>query len=133
MDTDNVTAAMAAHLPEAVAGPTQALLRIVESVNLELELLDDQIKELIEQYPITKEMMKIRSVGPVTALTFVLTIGDPDRFSSSRTVGVALGMTPNKAQSGQIDPQLGISKAGNGYMRGLLVQCAQLTLSKPWR
>ena len=130
MDTDNVTAAMAAHLPEAVAGPTQALLRIVESVNLELELLDDQIKELIEQYPITKEMMKIRSVGPVTALTFVLTISDPDRFRSSRTVGVALGMTPNKAQSGQIDPQLGISKAGNGYMRGLLVQCAQLTLSK---
>ena len=75
-------------------------------------------------------MMKIRSVGPVTALTFVLTISDPTRFSSSRTVGVALGMTPNKAQSGQMDPQLGISKAGNEYMRGLLVQCAQLTLSK---
>jgi transposase len=130
MDTDNVTAEMAAHLPEAVAVPVQALLRLVESVNLELELLDDQIKVLIEQYPITKEMMKIRSVGPVTALTFVLTISDPERFDSSRTVGVALGMTPNIAQSGQMDPQLGISKAGNGYLRGLLVQCAQLTLSK---
>jgi transposase len=130
MDTDNVTAEMAAHLPEDVAVPIRALLRMVESVNLELELLDDQIKKLIEQYPITKEMMKIRSVGPVTALTFVLTISDPERFDSSRTVGVALGMTPNKAQSGQLDPQLGISKAGNGYLRGLLVQCAQLTLSK---
>lgn len=130
MDTDNVTEAMAEHLPEEVAVPVRALLRLVESANLELELLDDQIKVLIEKYPITKEMMKIRSVGPVTALTFVLTISDPDRFNSSRTVGVALGMTPNKAQSGQLDPQLGISKAGNGYMRGLLVQCAQLTLSK---
>ena len=130
MDTDNVTAALADDLPEAVGVPVRALLRLVESANLEVELFDDRIKELIEQYPITKEMMKIRSVGPVTSLTFVLTISDPARFDSSRTVGVALGMTPNKSQSGQLDPQLGISKAGNGYLRGLLVQCAQLTLSK---
>ena len=129
-DPDAVMAAMADALPEAVAVPVRALLRMVEAVNLEVELLDDRIKDLLKQYPITKEMMKINSVGPVTALTFVLTISDPERFDSSRTVGVALGMTPNKAQSGQLDPQLGISKAGNQYMRGLLVQCAQLTLSK---
>ena len=130
MDTDNVTSAMADDLPVDIAGPIKALLRTVESINLELELLDDEIKQLIKQYPATKEMMKIRSVGEVTALTFVLTIGDAERFSSSRTVGVAVGLTPNKDQSGQNDPQLGISKAGNEYMRGLLVQCAQLTLSK---
>ena len=130
MDTDNVTAAMADDLPADIAVPIQALLRTVESINLELELLDDGIKKLIDQYPVTKGMMKIGSVGPVTALTFVLTIGEVERFSSSRTVGVALGLTPNKDQSGQNDPQLGISKAGNEYMRGLLVQCAQLTLGK---
>ncbi len=130
MDTDNVTAALADNLPEGIAGSIKSILRVVEEVNLELQLLDDQITELIKQYPATKEMMKIRSVGPVTALTFVLTISDPKRFDSSRTVGVALGMTPSKYQSGQNDPQLGISKAGDAYLRGLLVQCSQLILAK---
>ena len=130
MDTDNVTAALADDLPADIMGPIQALLRMVEAVNLELELLDDEIKRLIHLYPVTRKMMKIGSVGEVTALTFVLTISEVERFSSSRTVGVAMGLTPGKDQSGQSDPQLGISKAGNEYMRGLLVQCAQLTLSK---
>ena len=130
MDTDNVTAALADDLPADIAGPIKGLLRMVESINLELELLDDGIKKLIDQYPVTQQMMKIGSVGPVTALTFVLTISEVERFSSSRTVGVAMGLTPDKNQSGQNDPQMGISKAGNEYMRGLLVQCAQLTLSK---
>lgn len=130
MDTDHVTAAMADDLPADIAEPIKALLRTVESINLELELLDDKIKDLVNQYPVTKELMKIGSVGEVTSLTFVLTISEVERFSSSRTVGVALGLTPNKNQSGQNDPQLGISKAGNAYMRGLLVQCAQLTLGK---
>ena len=129
-DAGTVTEQLAGGLPDPIGDLIKPLLRQIESINLEMELLDDKIKELVEQYPETKEMLKIRSVGPVTALTFVLTISDPKRFDASRTVGVVLGMTPGKAQSGQLDPQLGISKAGNGYMRGLFVQCAHLVLSK---
>ena len=59
-----------------------------------------------------------------TALTFVLTLGDKQRFQRSRDVGCYLGLRPRRSQSGDSDPQLGITKAGNGYLRQLLVECA---------
>jgi transposase len=39
-------------------------------------------------------------------------------------VGAYLGLTPRRDQSGDIDKQLPITKAGNGYLRKLLVGCA---------
>ncbi len=67
-------------------------------------------------------------MGPITSLAFVLTLEDPKRFARSRDVGPFLGMTPRRNQSGQVDQQLPITKAGNAYMRRLLVQCAQYIL-----
>ena len=63
-----------------------------------------------------------------SALTYVLTIDDPTRFDSSRDVGPFLGLTPRQDQSGKVDKQLGITKAGNVYLRTLLVQCAHRLL-----
>jgi transposase len=60
----------------------------------------------------------------LSALTFVLTLGNAARFAQSRDVGAYLGMCPKQRQSGDRDPQLGISKAGNSYLRKLLAQCA---------
>jgi transposase len=67
-------------------------------------------------------------VGPVTALTYVLTLDDPHRFERSRDVGCYLGLRPRRDQSGSRDPQLGITKAGNVYLRKLLVECANYIL-----
>ena len=61
-------------------------------------------------------------VGPLTALTYVLTIEDPSRFHKSRDVGSFLGLRPRQSQSGKRDPQLGITKAGDGRLRCLLVR-----------
>jgi transposase len=70
----------------------------------------------------------VPGVGPVTALQFVLTLGDPRRFHHSRDVGAFLGLVPRRRQSGDTDKQLRISKAGNTEMRTLLVQCSQYIL-----
>ena len=59
---------------------------------------------------------------------FVDTIEDPARFKKSREVGAYLGLTPRKNQSGDSDPELGITKAGNSFVRRLLVQSAQYIL-----
>jgi len=73
-------------------------------------------------------MQQVGGVGPVTALAYVVTIEDPDRFQKSRDVGSYLGMTPRRDQSGDSDKQLRITKAGDRYMRRLLVQSAQYIL-----
>src|SRR5260370_9620881 len=58
----------------------------------------------------------------------MLTIGDPERFKKSRSVGCFLGMRPKKKDSGASQPQLGITKAGDEYLRKTLVNCAHYIL-----
>ena len=80
------------------------------------------------EYAPGKILETVPGVGLVTAMTYVLTIGDPARFARSRDVAVYLGLTPARRQSGTSDPQLGIIKAGDGYLRSLLVECAHRIL-----
>ena len=56
--------------------------------------------------------------------SFVLTLGNKERFKQSRDVGCYPGLRPRRSQSGDRDPQLGITKAGNAYLRSLLIECA---------
>ena len=70
-----------------------------------------------EKYPDIAPLRSVFGVGPVTALTFVLTRADPQRFAQSRDVGCHLGLRPGRSQSGESDPQLDITKAGNTYPR----------------
>ena len=67
-------------------------------------------------------------MGPITALAFVTVVGDPARFARTRDVGAYLGMVPRRDQSGASDPKLPITKAGCGFLRRQLVQCAQFLL-----
>jgi transposase len=64
------------------------------------------------------------------ALTFVLTIEDPGRFEKSREVGCYVGLRPKRSDSGERQPQLGISKEGDIYLRKLLVQGAHCILGR---
>ncbi len=66
--------------------------------------------------------------GTLIALTYVLTLQDPHRFARSRDVGAFLGFLPRERQSGDRAPRLGISGAGNQYLRSLLVQGAHYIL-----
>ena len=80
------------------------------------------------EYAASKILETVPGVGLVTAMTFILTIGDPARFADPRDVASYLGLTPARKQSGASDPQLGITKAGDGYLRSLLVECAHRML-----
>jgi len=55
-------------------------------------------------------------------------VQDPNRFAVSRAVGAYLGLVPARRQSGASDPQLRITKEGDGLMRRLLVQSSQYIL-----
>ncbi len=58
----------------------------------------------------------------------MLTLEDPARFPTSRDVGAYVGLVPKRSASGQRDPQLGITRAGDRMLRRLLVQAAHYTL-----
>ncbi len=101
------------------------LIEVLDTINGQIAAIDRAIEALIEaSYPEAGGFQKIGGVGPVTALAFRLAIGDPGRFDTARDVGAYLGLVPRRDQSGGRDPNLGISKTGNAFLRRLLVQCA---------
>lgn len=104
-------------------------LNALDSITAEIRNLDKSIRELAaESYPETEFLSQITGIGPITSLAFVLIVEDPDRFPRSRDIGAYLGLVPKRDQSGDTDKQLRISRAGNTYLRRLLVSAAQYVL-----
>src|SRR5437764_13890184 len=106
-------------------------VQAIEELSLRIKLLDREIRTLAHtKYPETSWLEQIPGVGPITALYFVLKIGDPARFERVRDVGAFIGLCPRRDQSGENDPQLRISKRGDAYLRRLLVSAAQYILGR---
>jgi transposase len=112
-------------MPPGLAQALGPVLEQIAEMTLKIKQYDRQIRELGQaKYPETQALVKVTGVGHLTALTFVLTLGSKERFERSRDVGCYLGLRPRRSQSGDRDPQLGITKAGNVYLRSLLIECA---------
>lgn len=116
-------------IPEPLKETLMPVLEIIGNLSMQIKAYDDQIEKVSKEcYPETELLRRIKGVGPLTALAFILIIEDPSRFAKSRQVGSFVGLTPRRDQSGEIDKQLRITKAGNPYLRRLLVGAAQYVL-----
>jgi transposase len=101
------------------------VLQQIAEMTVKIKQYDRQIQQLGHtEYPETQALLKVHGVGHLTALTFVLTLGSKERFGRSRDVSCYLGLRPRRIQSGDHDPQLGITHAGNAYLRSLLIECS---------
>ncbi len=106
-----------------------AMLEMIDRLTHEIRRMDREAEELCkERYPETGVLRQVTGVGPLTALCFVLTLEDPSRFAKSRTVGAYLGLRPRLRQSGNQQPQLRITKAGDELLRRYLVGASQYIL-----
>lgn len=117
-----------AAIPESLKPAVGALIETIQDLTSRIRAYDAQLTELCEKHSVTELLREIPGIGPVTALAFVLVIDDPHRFERSRQVGSYLGLVPRRDQSGSNDPQLRITKAGNGLVRRLLVCAAHYVL-----
>lgn len=116
-------------IPEKLKPALLPLMEEIRRLTALIRQYDKQIKKICEQkYPETQQLQQVKGVGPVTSLAFVLTLEDPERFETARDVGAYVGLIPKKGQSGENDPQLRITKAGNKHMRRLLAGSAQYIL-----
>ena len=105
------------------------LLAVLEQLTASIRALDRQLATLATtRYPVTELLRQVPGVGPLTALTYVLTLEDPTRFPRSRTVGAYLGLRPKRRDSGAQQPELSITKAGDVLLRRHLVTAAQYIL-----
>jgi transposase len=117
------------HIPEALLPALGPVLEQIGSLTQRIREYDRQLQTVSEEhYPETHLLRQVEGIGPLTALTFVLTLEDPYRFEKSRSVGAYLGLVPAKDQSGERDPQKRISKEGDEMLRKLLVSSAHYVL-----
>ncbi len=100
------------------------LLTAIEALEKQIGVLDRAVKQLAKSDEACRLVMSAPGVGPVTALAFVSTIGDPARFAKSSDVGAYLGLTVRRHQSGEVDRSGKISKFGDAMVRGLLYETA---------
>jgi transposase len=116
------------HVPESLRPALGPMLEMIRTVTGQIKAYETWVKEAVKRYPQTEALRQISGVGELTSLAFVLTVGDPSRFAKSRDVAAYFGLVPKRDQSGGKDPELKISKAGNTYVRRLLVGSAHYIL-----
>jgi transposase len=106
-----------------------ALMEALAAIEGQLSLLDDRLKELARRSPVCWRLMSVPGVGPIVALAFMAAIEDVGRFARMRDIGVYLGLTPKRYQSGETDVGLGISHQGDAMARHYLYEAANVLLT----
>jgi transposase len=131
VDAEALDLGKASGLPDALQEVLRPLLVTIEELTQKIKAADKEIERMARtRYPETELLMQVSGVGPLIALTFVLTVDDKERFAKSRDVGCFIGLRPRRQDSGERRPQLPITKEGDMYLRALLVQGAHCILSR---
>src|ERR1700676_5570096 len=116
-------------IPVEVEEALLPLVQLTKTVNDCIASYDQKIEELgRKKYGHTTLLRQGKGGGPITPRAYALTLEDPQRFGSSREVGPYLGLVPKQEDSGDSQPQLGISKTGDRMLRRLLVGSSQYML-----
>lgn len=113
------------------------LCEIVLPLMDSLSALEAQIKKATNglqkraaQDTVCERLMSVPGVGPITALTFISSIEDPNRFGRCSDVGAYAGLAPRRYQSGERDNKGHISKFGDAQLRSTLYEAANNLLSR---
>jgi transposase len=111
------------------------LLELWDRLNPSIAELSQAIEQEAEKHPEAKRLMTHPGVGALTALAFVLIIGQAERFQCGKQIASYLGLVPLEKSSGNRRRLGHITKQGSSMVRFLLVEAAQVTVrSLPeWR
>ena len=103
------------------------LLQLLDGLNPTIAKLSLAIEGEAEKVPQARLLMTHPGVGALTALAFVLMIGEAERFQCGKQVGCYLGLVPLEDSSGDKRLLGHITKQGNTLLRFLLVEAAQVS------
>jgi len=108
---------------------------LLDRLNPAIAELTQAIEREVENYPAAQRLKTHPGVGMLTALAFVLILGDAERFPCGKQVASYLGLVPLEDSSGNRRRLGHITKQGSSILRFLLVEAAQVTVrSLPeWR
>jgi transposase len=104
------------------------LLELLDRLTPTIAELSQAIDQEVEKCPAAQRLRTHPGVGSLTALAFVLIIGQAERFRCGKQVASYLGLVPLEESSGNRRRLGHITKQGSSMMRFLLVEAAQVTV-----
>ena len=122
----------AEEVPAIARGVLQILIDQLRHSEERIAELDAQLAEQAGRDETVQRLMSVPGVGPIVATALVATIGDARTFRSGRHLAAWIGLVPGQRSTGGKERLVGITKAGDGYLRRLLVNGAR-ALTRWWR
>ena len=108
------------------------MIDVLETLAVKIRANESQMRELAGTETFANPVARCREVygvGFFTAAAFVALLGgNVERFAKAKDIGPYLGLVPKQDQSGEVDKQCSITKAGCEFMRSMLTECAQVAM-----
>ena len=89
---------------------------------------DKALKQIIREHPLLSQLIRLRGVGPVTAVALYASVGKGEQFANARQLAAWIGLVPRQHGTGGRVRLGAISKRGNRYLRELLVHGARAVM-----
>ena len=115
-------------VPEAVHPSLLSLMEEVGRLEQGIEGIERQLEAVARQLPLVERLETIPGIGLLNATAFSAMVGDLGRFRTGRRFAGSLGLTPKEHSSGRKRWLGSISKAGDPYLRTLLIAGARSVL-----
>ncbi len=108
-------------LPDIARGALRSLLHMIEQVNLQLGAMEKELRTFHRSNDTSQRLAATPGIGLITATALTGLTPDATTFKNGRHFAAWMGITPRQDSTGGKTRLLGISKAGDGYLRRLLV------------
>ena len=93
--------------------------------------MTDEIETLAKSDDGCRRVMTVPGIGPIISSAMVAAIGNGAAFARGRDFSAWIGLVPKQMSTGDRTILGRITKRGNGYLRTLFVQAAQVILLRP--
>lgn len=110
-----------ATLPPLARHALRGLAAELEALGKRVDEIEAAILAWHKESEASRRLAAVPGIGPITASAIVATVGDVSNFASARHFAAWLGLVPKQNSTGGKPRQGGISKAGDRYLRRLLV------------
>lgn len=115
-------------LPGEARASLEMLVAQLEGVRVQILENDRRIIASARATEVGRRLLEVPGIGPVLASAFVASVADPAIFRSGRDLAAWIGLVPRQNSSGGKERLGGITKAGNGYLRQMLVAGAMAVI-----
>jgi len=117
-----------APLSEATRGLIEPALAVLEPLEVQIAVVDQKLEQLCAREPVVLRLCTRPGVSLIVAAAFVSVIDEARRFKNAHQVESYVGLVPSEDTTGGRQRLGRITKAGNPYLRALLVQAAWCVL-----